>query len=96
MAFMNMANSIIGAGIIGQPYALKQAGMVTGIVLLVVLTITVDWTIRLIVVNSKMSGAEFLPSYNAALLWKKRVDCYIHCTMGICIRWHDCVLYHSG
>lgn len=58
MAFMNMANSIIGAGIIGQPYALKQAGMVTGIVLLVVLTITVDWTIRLIVVNSKMSGAD--------------------------------------
>jgi sodium-coupled neutral amino acid transporter 11 len=58
MAFMNMANSIIGAGIIGQPYALKQAGMVTGIVLLVFLTITVDWTIRLIVVNSKMSGAD--------------------------------------
>lgn len=58
MAFMNMANSIIGAGIIGQPYALKQAGMVTGIVLLVVLTITVDWTIRLIVINSKMSGAD--------------------------------------
>ncbi|KAG0156851.1 hypothetical protein PDIDSM_4033 [Penicillium digitatum] len=26
MAFMNMANSIIGAGIIGQPYALRQAG----------------------------------------------------------------------
>lgn len=58
MAFMNMANSIIGAGIIGQPYALRQAGMVMGIVLLVSLTITVDWTIRLIVINSKMSGAD--------------------------------------
>lgn len=56
-AFMNMANSIIGAGIIGQPYALKQAGLLTGIVLLVVLTITVDWTIQLIVINSKLSGA---------------------------------------
>ncbi|KGO68479.1 Amino acid transporter, transmembrane [Penicillium italicum] len=43
MAFMNMANSIIGAGIIGQPYALRQA---------------VDWTIRLIVINSKLSGAD--------------------------------------
>mgnify|MGYP000952147219 CR=1 FL=1 len=58
MAFMNMANSIIGAGIIGQPYAFRQAGMVMGIILLVVLTITVDWTIRLIVVNSKLSGAD--------------------------------------
>lgn len=56
-AFMNMANSIIGAGIIGQPYALRQAGLLTGVVLLVGLTITVDWTIRLIVINSKLSGS---------------------------------------
>ncbi|KAL4964788.1 putative amino acid transporter [Aspergillus stella-maris] len=58
MAFMNMANSIIGAGIIGQPYALRQSGMVMGIILLVGLTATVDWTIRLIVINSKLSGAD--------------------------------------
>ncbi|KAJ5673910.1 Vacuolar amino acid transporter 2 [Penicillium macrosclerotiorum] len=58
MAFMNMANSIIGAGIIGQPYALRQAGMTMGILLLTALTVTVDWTIRLIVINSKMSGAD--------------------------------------
>ncbi|EKD16626.1 transmembrane amino acid transporter [Drepanopeziza brunnea f. sp. 'multigermtubi' MB_m1] len=56
-AFMNMANSIIGAGIIGQPYALRQAGMLTGVILLIGLTITVDWTIRLIVINSKLSGS---------------------------------------
>ncbi|KAF4907435.1 Vacuolar amino acid transporter 2 [Colletotrichum viniferum] len=57
MAFMNMANSIIGAGIIGQPYAFKQAGMLGGIILLLGLTIVVDWTICLIVVNSKLSGS---------------------------------------
>ena len=57
-AFMNMANSIIGAGIIGQPYAFRQAGMTMGIILLVALTITVDWTIQLIVINSKLSGAD--------------------------------------
>ena len=57
-AFMNMANSIIGAGIIGQPYAFKQAGLFTGVFLLIALTITVDWTIRLIVINSKLSGAD--------------------------------------
>ncbi|KAI1842715.1 hypothetical protein JX265_005041 [Neoarthrinium moseri] len=56
-AFMNMANSIIGAGIIGQPYAFRQAGLLAGVVLLVGLTVVVDWTIRLIVVNSKLSGA---------------------------------------
>ncbi|SMQ55794.1 unnamed protein product [Zymoseptoria tritici ST99CH_1A5] len=55
-AFMNMANSIIGAGIIGQPYAFRQAGLLTGILLLVALTVTVDWTIRLLVTNSKLSG----------------------------------------
>ena len=56
-AFMNMANSIIGAGIIGQPYAFRQAGLLAGVVLLVGLTVVVDWTIRLIVINSKLSGA---------------------------------------
>jgi sodium-coupled neutral amino acid transporter 11 len=57
-AFMNMANSIIGAGIIGQPYAFRQAGLLTGVILLICLTITVDWTIRLIVINSKLSGRD--------------------------------------
>lgn len=55
-AFMNMANSIIGAGIIGQPYAMRQAGLVAGTALLVGLTVVVDWTICLIVINSKLSG----------------------------------------
>ncbi|RYP21484.1 hypothetical protein DL767_009249 [Monosporascus sp. MG133] len=56
-AFMNMANSIIGAGIIGQPYAFKEAGLLAGVALLLALTVVVDWTIRLIVINSKLSGA---------------------------------------
>ncbi|PFH56777.1 hypothetical protein XA68_16025 [Ophiocordyceps unilateralis] len=55
-AFMNMANSIIGAGIIGQPYAFRQAGLLAGVLLLIGLTVVVDWTICLIVINSKLSG----------------------------------------
>jgi sodium-coupled neutral amino acid transporter 11 len=47
-----------GAGIIGQPYALRQAGLFTGVALLVGLTTLVDWTIQLIVINSKLSGAD--------------------------------------
>ncbi|KAK4701369.1 solute carrier family 38 (sodium-coupled neutral amino acid transporter), member 11, partial [Phenoliferia sp. Uapishka_3] len=41
---------------IGLPYALREAGFVSGIVLLVVLGVVTDWTIRLIVLNAKMSG----------------------------------------
>ncbi|KAF9566763.1 AAAP amino acid permease [Agrocybe pediades] len=52
----NMANSILGAGIIGLPYAIRQAGFFSGLVLLVVLCGVTDWTIRLIVVNAKLSG----------------------------------------
>ncbi|KAJ7703184.1 transmembrane amino acid transporter protein-domain-containing protein [Mycena rosella] len=51
-----MANSILGAGIIGLPYAISQAGFFTGLFLLVILCGVTDWTIRLIVVNAKMSG----------------------------------------
>ncbi|CDO56968.1 similar to Saccharomyces cerevisiae YEL064C AVT2 Putative transporter [Geotrichum candidum] len=58
MAFMNMANSIIGAGIIGQPYAVRQSGLIGGIILLLVLTVVIDWTIRLMVVNAKISGTD--------------------------------------
>ncbi|KAF5370657.1 hypothetical protein D9758_001805 [Tetrapyrgos nigripes] len=53
----NMANSILGAGIIGLPYAVSQAGFFTGILLLVLLCGVTDWTIRLIVINAKLSGS---------------------------------------
>lgn len=33
-ASSNLVNSIVGAGIIGIPYALKQSGLVTGVLLL--------------------------------------------------------------
>lgn len=58
MAFMNMSNSILGAGIIGQPYAMKNCGIFTGVFLYVLLTVLVDWTIRLIIINCKLSGTK--------------------------------------
>ncbi|KAL0576663.1 hypothetical protein V5O48_005323 [Marasmius crinis-equi] len=53
----NMANSILGAGIIGLPYAVSQAGFVTGLLLLVLCCGLTDWTINLIVINAKLSGS---------------------------------------
>ncbi|KAI7866573.1 AAAP amino acid permease [Spinellus fusiger] len=55
-SFLNMANSIIGAGIIGLPFALKEAGFWTGLFILVALTATVDWTVRLLIYTGKLSG----------------------------------------
>ncbi|KAF8973270.1 amino acid transporter [Flammula alnicola] len=55
----NMANSILGAGIsvdLGLPYAIRQAGFFAGLMLLVILCAVTDWTIRLIVINAKLSG----------------------------------------
>ncbi|SGZ53058.1 CIC11C00000005157 [Sungouiella intermedia] len=55
MAFMNMANSILGAGIIGQPFAFRNSGLIGGLVVVVLLTFLIDWTLRLIVINAQMS-----------------------------------------
>lgn len=55
-ATTNMANSILGAGIVGLPYSMRQSGFVAGVVLLVGLAMLTDWTIRLIILNSKLSG----------------------------------------
>lgn len=55
-AFMNMANSILGAGVIGQPIAVKNCGIVGAIIAYVALFILVDWTLRLIVVNLTLAG----------------------------------------
>ncbi|KAF9326340.1 hypothetical protein BG006_010210 [Podila minutissima] len=55
-SFLNMANSIIGAGIIGLPFAFQEAGLGMGIFLLCALTWIVDWTVGLLVHSGKLSG----------------------------------------
>ncbi|RGB28819.1 AAAP amino acid permease [Rhizophagus diaphanus] len=55
-SFLNMANSIIGAGIIGLPFAFRESGVFAGVILLIGLTVLVDWTIRLLIYNAKLSG----------------------------------------
>lgn len=56
MAFMNMVNSIIGAGIVSQPIAMRNCGLVGGCIIMVLLTFLVDWTLRLIVFNAQLSN----------------------------------------
>lgn len=57
-AFFNMTNSIVGAGIIGIPNAFLNSGLIMGTILMVVLTVINDWTLRLIIVNTKLSGTK--------------------------------------
>ncbi|KAF8938743.1 amino acid transporter [Dissophora ornata] len=52
-SFLNMANSIIGAGL---PFAFQEAGLGMGVILLCVVTWIVDWTVGLLVHSGKLSG----------------------------------------
>jgi sodium-coupled neutral amino acid transporter 11 len=57
-AFFNMTNSIVGAGIVGIPMAFLNSGLMMGLFLMVLLTIMNDWTLRLIIINTKLSGTK--------------------------------------
>jgi sodium-coupled neutral amino acid transporter 11 len=55
-ASFNFTNSIVGAGIIGLPYALEQSGFFVGIFLLGFLAWLVDYTVILLIRNAKLAG----------------------------------------
>ncbi len=53
---MHIAVPVVLKHSTGLPYAVRQAGFFTGLFLLVILCGVTDWTIRLIVLNAKLSG----------------------------------------
>ncbi|XP_056145774.1 putative sodium-coupled neutral amino acid transporter 11 [Lampris incognitus] len=55
-ASFNFVNSIIGSGIIGLPYALNQAGLPLGLLLLVVVAFITDYSIILLIKGGNLSG----------------------------------------
>ncbi|KAJ2352213.1 hypothetical protein GGH92_001388, partial [Coemansia sp. RSA 2673] len=57
-SFFNLTNAIVGAGVIGLPYAMRQAGFVVGLAMVIILALLVDWTLRVLAVNSKLSGRQ--------------------------------------
>ncbi|KAJ2714959.1 hypothetical protein H4R19_001460 [Coemansia spiralis] len=57
-SFFNLTNAIVGAGLIGLPYAARQAGVVVGAVMIVVLALLVDWTLRVLALGAKLSGQQ--------------------------------------
>ncbi|XP_034429823.1 putative sodium-coupled neutral amino acid transporter 11 isoform X1 [Hippoglossus hippoglossus] len=55
-ATFNFINSIIGSGIIGLPYALNQAGLPFGLLLLVIVALITDYSIILLIRGGNLSG----------------------------------------
>jgi hypothetical protein len=48
-ASSNLVNSIVGAGIIGIPYAMRQSGIVVGLMLLMLVAYLTDKSLRIII-----------------------------------------------
>nr|XP_061799734.1 putative sodium-coupled neutral amino acid transporter 11 [Nerophis lumbriciformis] len=61
-ACFNFVNSIIGSGVIGLPYALNEAGLPCGLLLLIFVAYITDYTIILLIKGGNLSGAN---SYQA-------------------------------
>ncbi|XP_023192314.1 putative sodium-coupled neutral amino acid transporter 11 isoform X1 [Xiphophorus maculatus] len=56
-ASFNFINSIIGSGIIGLPYALNQAGLPFGLLLLMLVGFITDYSIVLLIKGGNLSGS---------------------------------------
>ncbi|XP_043987368.1 putative sodium-coupled neutral amino acid transporter 11 [Gambusia affinis] len=56
-ASFNFINSIIGSGIIGLPYALNQAGLPFGLLLLILVGFITDYSIVLLIKGGNLSGS---------------------------------------
>jgi len=57
LASFNFINSIVGSGIIGMAYAMQQAGILVGLILLVVMGIITDYSLILLNKCSQITGA---------------------------------------
>eukprot|EP00158_Paraphelidium_tribonemae_P007889 Partr_v1_DN28387_c0_g1_i2_m78347 putative Solute carrier family 38, member 11 len=55
-AVINVVNSVLGAGIIGMPFALDEAGFFMGIFCLLAIAGVVNWTLRILIRSAKLSG----------------------------------------
>lgn len=55
-ASFNIINSIVGAGMIGIPAAIREAGFSTGVVLLVLVAVMTDFTLYLLVATGISVG----------------------------------------
>lgn len=79
-ACSNLVNSIVGAGIIGIPFAFQQSGLVSGVVLLILVGVLTDKTLRMIVELASCS-----PQLKGRGVWA--YDDLMHLAFGRKGRW---------
>ena len=53
-AYANLVNAIVGAGIVGIPYALNQTGLLTGILLILLVAALTDKSLRILIDTGKL------------------------------------------
>eukprot|EP01135_Chromosphaera_perkinsii_P008854 Nk52_evm1s1489 gene=Nk52_evmTU1s1489 len=70
-ACFNFTNSIIGAGIIGLPLAMREAGLPFGLILMIIIGVIVAYTVDLLPRLGKMAGKNNYPDlcYHAFGKW---------------------------
>ena len=49
----NLVNAIVGSGIVGIPFAIREAGFVAGILLVVLCAILTEKSLRLLIATAK-------------------------------------------
>lgn len=54
-AYANLCNVTLGAGIVGMPYAVKEAGLVAGTVMIVTCAFLTDYSLRLLISIGKVA-----------------------------------------
>ncbi|KAL3795824.1 hypothetical protein ACHAWO_011990 [Cyclotella atomus] len=55
-AWANLCNVTIGAGIVGLPYAIKEAGLITGTAMIIMCAIMTDYSLRQVITTGKRAN----------------------------------------
>ena len=55
-ATSNLVNAVIGAGIVGMPYAIKETGLVAGAFLIVLCAVMTEKSLRILIGTAKHVG----------------------------------------
>lgn len=69
-ASANIINCIVGAGIVGMPYAISRSGIILGPLILFFIAATIDFSVKLLVTSGKLSSTMTYPSLMRKLFGK--------------------------
>eukprot|EP00033_Pygsuia_biforma_P002049 GCRY01002277.1.p1 GENE.GCRY01002277.1~~GCRY01002277.1.p1 ORF type:complete len:466 (+),score=123.50 GCRY01002277.1:132-1400(+) len=88
-ATFNLANTVIGAGVLGLPYALAQTGTISGALMLLCAAVASGYSLVLLVKASEITG-EYEYKAVAKRVWGEKIGNLVQClilfyTTGTCI-----------